>query len=700
MTVIDSGDDTILDIKNLTVAYQQAGEWLEAVRGVSLRIQGGETYGLVGESGSGKTSLVLAVMRYLGETGSIRSGEIHLGDLDLLSLDDNQLRQVWGKQITLVPQNPQSALNPSLRVGDQLIETLRHNLNLSHEEAERQAVEWLEMVRLPDPGRVAAQYPHQISGGMQQRVMIAMALCTDPQLLILDEPTTDLDVTTQAVILDLIRELTQEQNTGILYVTHNLGVVAQVCDRVAVMYASELVEDAATQELFSKPLHPYTQGLIDSIPRMGDTKDNIQLRAITGQIPPIGEAPSGCVFRTRCPVAVDICMTRPPLFPAGESRYSRCHRWSDIDQGEISAHQPTPAAIPEPIKPNSAQHPDLKVKELTVHFPLQRSISDWASNRPSSEVRAVNGISFELTPGHTLGLVGESGSGKTTIARTIMGLEGKSSGSIELLEIPLPDKLSRRDLDTLRLLQMVFQNPEEALNPHHTIAETLHRPLVRLSGLSDNEANSRVAELLQAVRLPATYAERLPGQLSGGEIQRVAIARALASNPELIILDEPVSSLDVSVQATILNLVGELQADLGTSLMFISHDLAIVGYLADQIGVIYLGSLMEISGPDDLFQPPHHPYTEALLSAIPLADPSRKGEPIHLGGEIPNPVDLPNGCPFHTRCPRYLGEICATQAPPWQVAEETGKQIFCHIPLAELSASQEDMLAERSKLSN
>jgi peptide/nickel transport system ATP-binding protein len=700
MHVTDSGNNTILDIKNLTVAYQQAGEWLEAVRGVSLRVQGGETYGLVGESGSGKTSLVLAVMRYLGDNGSIRSGEIHLGDIDLLSLDDKQLRQVWGKQITLVPQNPQSALNPSLRVGDQLIETLRHNLNLSQQDAQRQAIEWLEMVRLPDPERVAEQYPHQISGGMQQRVMIAIALCTDPQLLILDEPTTDLDVTTQAVILDLIRELTQEQNTGILYVTHNLGVVAQVCDRVAVMYASELVEDAATQDLFSKPLHPYTQGLIDSIPRLGDTKDSIQLRAITGQIPPIGKGPSGCVFRTRCPIALDICNTRPPLYPAGEFRYSRCHRWNEIDQAEIFAHQPTPAAKPEPIKPDSGQSPDLEVKDLSVHFPLQRSISDWAHNQPPKEVRAVNGISFEITPSHTLGLVGESGSGKTTIARTIMGLEGKSKGSIELLEIPLPDKLSQRDLDTLRLLQMVFQNPEEALNPHHTIAETLRRPLIRLSGLTDSEAEARVAELLQAVRLPTTYAGRLPGQLSGGEIQRVAIARALASNPELIILDEPVSSLDVSVQAAILNLVGELQADQGNSLIFISHDLAIVSYLADQIAVIYLGSLVEIAGPEDLFQPPHHPYTEALLSAIPLADPSRKGEPIHLGGEIPNPVDLPSGCPFHTRCPRYLGEICATQAPPWQVAEETGKQIVCHIPLEELSASQENMFAESSKISD
>jgi peptide/nickel transport system ATP-binding protein len=316
MTITKSADRCVLDIRGLTVAYQQEGKWLEAVREVSLRIHCGETYGLVGESGSGKTTLVLAVMRYLGDRGSIRSGDIRLGDIDLISLSNTQLGQVWGSKLALVPQNPQSALNPSLRVGDQLIEILRYQLNLSQKEAERQAIEWLERVRLADPERIAESYPHQISGGMQQRVMIAMALCTAPNLLILDEPTTNLDVTTQAVILDLIRELIQDQDTGVLYVTHNLGVIAQICDRVAVLYASELVEDAAAIDLFSQPLHPYTQGLIDSIPHLGDTKDSIQLRAISGQIPPIGKGPSGCVFRTRCPIAIEISRLVMPGFHA------------------------------------------------------------------------------------------------------------------------------------------------------------------------------------------------------------------------------------------------------------------------------------------------------------------------------------------------------------------------------------------------
>jgi peptide/nickel transport system ATP-binding protein len=692
MTLTGSKKPTILEINELTVAYHQAGEWLEAVRDVSLRIHGGETYGLVGESGSGKTTLALAVIRYLGEQGSIRNGEIHLGDLDLLALDDDELRQVWGSSISLVPQNPQSSLNPSLRVSDQLEEILRHQRSLSQQVAQRQALKWLEKVHLPDPELVAERYPHQISGGMQQRVMIAMALCSEPKLLILDEPTTNLDVTTQVLILDLIGELIQGQETGVLYVTHNLGVVAQVCDRVAVLYASELVEDASTQDLFSKPLHPYTQGLIDSIPRLGDTKGSIQLRAIAGQIPPIGDVPSGCVFRTRCPIAIDVCETRPPLYPAGNSRLSRCHRWEEIDQMEVSARQPTRLRDVEQISPKGEQAQTLKVNDISVHFPLQRSLGDLVRRQPTKVVQAVNEVSFNVKPGETLGLVGESGSGKTTIARTIMGLEGKTGGSIELLEIPLPAKLSKRDLDTLRLLQMVFQNPEEALNPYLTIGNSLRRPLMRLSGMSKIQADSRVVELLQTVRLPASYADRLPGQLSGGELQRVAIARAFASNPELLVLDEPVSSLDVSVQATILNLVNELQNEHQNSILFISHDLAVVAYLADLIAVIYLGSLMEISAPGDLLQPPHHPYTEALLSSIPLADPSRRGKPIHLEGDIPHPVDLPSGCPFHSRCPRFLGDICTTQIPPWQIDDENGKQIFCHIPLQELSASQEHII--------
>jgi peptide/nickel transport system ATP-binding protein len=677
----------VLDIRGLTVAYLQEDQWLNAVHDVSLQIHAGETYGLVGESGSGKTTLVLAVMRYLGSTGSIRSGEIFLGDIDLRTLSGAELRQVWGSKIAFVPQNPQSSLNPSLLIGDQLVEAIDPLGELSPQEAGERALEWCAKVNLPDPERMAHSYPHQISGGMQQRLLIAMALSTDPDLLILDEPTTNLDVTTQVVILDLLNDLIREHDAGVLYVTHNLGVIAQICDRVGVMYASEVVEEARTRDLFSQTLHPYTQGLLDSIPQLGDTRESIQLRAISGQIPSIGNSPTGCVFRDRCPAAVEICSTRPPLYQVGDSRTSRCHRWEEIAKSEIDIHQPSPG-----IKPTRFGNQDrsltLEINDLSVHFPIRRSLIEVIRQEPSQSVKAVNQVDLGIPPATTVGLVGESGSGKTTLARGIMGLERKSNGSIELLQVPLPEKLSQRGLETLRLMQIVFQNPHEALNPFLPIGETLQRPLIRLAGLSKENAEIRVGELLEAVRLSTDYAGRFPGQLSGGEIQRVALARASAANPELLILDEPISSLDVSVQAAILNLVNELQIDNKNSILFISHDLAIVGYLADQIAVIYLGSLMEVTNPEELFQPPHHPYTEALLSAIPQADPSIKGSPIHLAGEIPNPTDLPSGCPFHTRCPHYLGEICSTTTPPWQVDQTTGKRIFCHIPLEELVANQ------------
>jgi peptide/nickel transport system ATP-binding protein len=588
-----------------------------------------------------------------------------------------------------VPQNPQSALNPSIRIGEQMAETLRHHQKLSAPAAHRRAVELLEMVHLADPQRIADSYPHQISGGMQQRVMIAMALSTEPLLLILDEPTTSLDVTLQAVILDLVRELIRGRQTSALYVTHNLGVVAQVCDRVAVLYAGELVEAASTTDLFHKPLHPYTQGLLDSIPRLGETKDKINLRSIVGQIPALNERASGCVFAPRCPLAIEICAERPPLYAPGPDRRTRCHRWEEISRGDVIAQQAFPdlkTAGPE-IAPG--QTITLQADNVETHFQMPQSPGAWLRRQPRRVVRAVDGVSISIQPGKTLGLVGESGSGKTTLARTIMGLVKKTGGKIELDSIPLAANLSQRDLESLRHLQMVFQNPEEALNPYLTIGESLSRPLITLLGKSRQDADKEVGNLLAVVRLPANFAQRLPGQLSGGELQRVAIARAFACNPHLLIGDEPVSSLDVSVQASILNLLNELQSEHNSSLLFISHNLAVVGYLADTVAVIYLGKLMEVADAADLFEPPYHPYTEALLSAIPLIDPDAEQKRIRLVGEIPSPTNVPHGCPFNTRCPRVIGDICREVTPPWRVDTQTGKRTFCHIPLEDLRAAQE-----------
>jgi len=683
----------VLSVDNLTVAYRQGESWLDAVRDVSLRIEAGQTYGLVGESGSGKSTLALAIMRYLGEAGAVRRGTIRFAGRDLLSLAETDMRRIWGAELSLVPQDPLSSLNPSIRIGEQLAETLRQHAGLTAAEADARAIELLRRVRVPDPERVAGSYPHQISGGMQQRVMIAMALSTEPQLLVLDEPTTALDVTTQAAVLDLFRDLIQEHRTAALYVTHNLGVVARICDRVAVLYAGELVEDASTADLFDRPLHPYTQGLLDSVPRLGQNKHALQLQGIPGQIPPLGERPAACIYAPRCPLAIEIChQERPALDAPTADRRVRCHRWREIMAGEISAQQQHSGA--KPVGANGADdHPVLNLQDVEVHYPIRRSVGEVLAGLPPRTVRAVDGVDLSIPRGRTLGLVGESGSGKTTLARAVIGLVESTHGTIELLDIPLPPSLTQRGLDTLRHLQIVFQNPEEALNPYLTVGETLRRPLRILLRSSRQDADAEVERLLAAVRLPASYVRRLPGQLSGGEKQRVAIARAFASNPDLLIGDEPVSALDVSVQASILNLLNELQIEHGSTTLLISHDLAVVGYLADDIAVIYAGRLMEVASAADLFEPPYHPYTEALLSAIPLIDPEAQQEHIRLDGEVPSPTQVITGCPFHTRCPRFLGDICVTQTPPWRV-DENGKRIFCHIPLEELRLMQDRVIRD------
>jgi peptide/nickel transport system ATP-binding protein len=530
-----------------------------------------------------------------------------------------------------------------------------------------------------------------------------MALSTEPALLVLDEPTTNLDVTTQAAILDLFCDLIHEHHTAALYVTHNLGVVARICDRVAVLYAGELVEDAATADLFRQPLHPYTQGLLDSIPQLGQNKHAAALQPIPGRIPSLQNRPEGCVFTPRCPLAIEICHTRPPLYPIEGGRHSRCHRWMEIAHGDADSRQPTTSRQSDirreerpsngtdhnPAREDIPESPDaiLTLDDVKVHFPMRRSLSNMLTGQPTPKVKAVDGVTLEIKRGITLGLVGESGSGKTTLARAVIGLAERTGGDIELLGISLPPTLSERALDTLRHLQYVFQNPDEALNPYLTVGESLRRPLITLLNRSRADADAEVTRLLTAVRLPADYADRLPGQLSGGEKQRVAIARAFATHPALLLADEAVSALDVSVQASILNLLNELQTEFGNTLLFISHDLAVVSYLADKIAVIYVGQLMEVADAHDLFEPPYHPYTESLLSAIPLTDPNAKQESIRLEGDPPSQVNVPSGCPFHTRCPRFLGDICVTRTPPWQITA-SGKRYFCHIPAEELKEMQ------------
>ncbi len=685
----------MLKIKDLTVAYRHEGTLLAAVRDFSLEIAAGQTYGLVGESGSGKSTVAMAIMGYLGRGGQIVSGSIEFDGRGLLSLSASEIGQIWGRDITLVPQDPLSSLNPSIRIGEQIAEGIRHHLKLSAEEAKDRALELLNRVRVPDPRRVARSYPHEISGGMQQRVLIAMALSAEPKLIVLDEPTTSLDVTTQAAVLDLLRELVGEQQTSVLYITHNLGVVAGLCDKVAVLYAGELVEDAFTGSLFRRPLHPYTQGLLDSVPRLGQNKAGVRLTAIPGQIPPLTGRATGCVFAPRCALALELCFDeRPALDVTPQGHLVRCHRWPEIAAGEISARSQTGTTIAGVA--GTSEETILNVADVKVEFPVSRSLIDSLAGRPRETVKAVDGISVSIRRGHTLGLVGESGSGKTTLARAIVGLVERTGGEIELLGATLPPKLSQRDLEILRRLQYVFQNPDEALNPYLTVGETLQRPFVTLMGQTRAEARDNAMKLLAAVRLPVAYMERMPGQLSGGEKQRVAIARGFATTPELLLADEPVSSLDVSVQASILQLMEELQKSNDSTILFISHDLAVVGYLADRIAVLYAGQLMELADAADLFEPPYHPYTEALLSAIPLVDPDAKQQRIRLTGDVTSQINVPTGCRFHLRCPRYLGDICRDVTPPWQETSQ-GARILCHIPPADLVAQQERLIATEVK---
>jgi len=453
-----------------------------------------------------------------------------------------------------------------------------------------------------------------------------------------------------------------------------------------VMYAGELVEDAPTGDIYRQPLFPYTQGLWDSVPRLGENKRHVRLRPIQGRIPSLEDLPKGCVFRPRCPVAIDQCRTRPPVFEPDPRRKTRCFRWQAIASGQIDAAQPVPEDQTAEAR-DSAVSQVLSIEDLKVHFAPRQSIPDWLQRKPPKMIKALDGVSLNLNSGRTLGLVGESGSGKTTLARAVLGLTPPTSGDMRLFKAHLAPRLSDRPRSSLSRLQIVFQNPQEALNPYLTVEQTLTQPLRKLRHLPPDEARHAVDDLLHAVELQPEYRSRLPAQLSGGEKQRVAIARAFAAQPDLLVADEPITSLDVSVQASILNVLHELQLERQTGYLFISHNLAVVGFLSDWVAVIYLGELMEVGQADAIFDPPYHPYTEALLSAIPLIDPAAQQEQIRLEGDVPSPADRPTGCPFHTRCPRFLGDICVNQRPPWHETSQ-GKSYFCHIPPEELEGEQ------------
>lgn len=688
--------DTVLSVDNLSVSYKVGRRWIRAVREFRVEVARGQIVGVVGESGSGKSTVATGIMQFLPPNGRTEpDSKIAFMGEDISASPRRAMQHIWGARMSMVPQNPAAALNPSIRVGEQVAEIVRRHMGADRSAALAQVVEEFRRVNLPDPEGILKRYPHELSGGMQQRVVIAMALITSPQLLVLDEPTTSIDVTTEAVILDLVKNLIRDEAAGALYVTHNLGVVAQLCERVVVMYAGEIMEEASVAALFERPLHPYTIGLLNSVPRLGQTKRDVGLQTIPGRPPSLTDLPEGCVYAPRCPLAIPICHTRPPLEVPAEGRLVRCHRWREIDAGEVSVSAKEKAGVEAIDTADLEREKLLRVENLVKHFPIRRSLAEMIRGVKPAPVRAVDGVNLNVQRGRTLGLVGESGSGKTTLSRLIIGLEDRTAGTIDLLGMDLRGDVHDRDKQALAELQMVFQNPQNSLNPYLTVGQAIRRPLITLAGMNRAEADREVCRLLRAVNLRDEYALRYPGELSGGEKQRVAIARAFASNPSLIICDEPVSSLDVSVQSAVLNLLAQLQEDRDTAYLFISHDLAVVSYLADYIAVMYLGQLFEVGYGRDLFSPPLHPYTEALVSAIPVADPSRRVRRVRLTDDIPSPRNMPTGCRFHTRCPHKIGAICENEAPPWR-DDGDGHFIRCHIPLDELRDLQSDLdLMER-----
>ncbi len=660
-----------LAVTDLRLAYRVRGREREAIRGVTFTIGRGESYGLVGESGCGKSTVAFAAMRYLPRNGRITAGSVVLDGRDLLRMGEEELRELRATKVSMVYQNPGTALNPTIRIGSQLTESFV-TAGTHRSEARERALEMLGRVQISDPGRVMARYPHQLSGGMQQRVVIAMALACNPTLLILDEPTTGLDATVEAEVLSLIADLRVSFGTSVLFISHNLGVIARMCDRVGVLYAGRMVEEGPAWELLSNPRHPYTVGLLRCIPRWGLSKEQGALDTIPGFPPGIGATIQGCVFADRCAMAEDVCRTvEPELAPVAEGHASRCHfadRAPDLPRAER-----VPA--PRPPVPEDGEAA-IAVRHLSRTLVQQ--------GRP---FHALSGVELEIAVGEVFGLVGESGSGKTTLARALVGLGPPDSGSeVEFLGKPLPARTAGRSRDQVRGIQIVFQNPDASLNRRHPVRLILGRAVTKLLGVHGQERAQRVLDLAESVRLDAGFLDALPRQLSGGLKQRVGIARAFAGEPKLVICDEPTSALDVSVQAAILNLLVRLQRDRDLSYLFISHDLGVVRYISDRIGVLYLGRLMEVGPAEVVFAAPHHPYTEALLSAAPNVD-ERTEHRIRLEGDIPSAVRPPSGCVFHTRCPRKLGAICEQEEPPFLEAEP-GHWMRCHIPIADLRRLQ------------
>jgi len=669
----------ILSLKNVAISYKTRKRDVDAVRDVSFDISQGENLGLVGESGCGKSTVAFSIVNFLGPNGRVTHGDVLFKGEQLRGRSEEDLRKLRGADISMVYQEPMSALNPSMRIQDQMAESLVAHRGLSKKEAYGESVAALKKVYMPDPDSVMLRYPHQLSGGQQQRVLIAMAMLNNPSLLIMDEPTTALDVTVEAAVLDLIAELQERYQTATLYISHNLGVVARVSHKVAVMYAGEIVELSDTRAIYRNPMHPYTMGLMRCLPDVDAPKGTRTLHPIEGRVPSPDHLPLGCIFSPRCELASEDCSHKHPdlveMAPGHQVRCLRSLEWKDakkIWEMEELAQEP----CPDRANPN----PDmvLNVEKAKVYYrvPL-KTVGGLFGLEKRNFVRASDDVSFFIRRGRTLGIVGESGCGKSTLARAIVGLEPLFAGRIDFLGLDVSKPLSKRTAATIKELQMVFQDPNGVLNPSFSVGDQIAFSLRRFHTVPSNQVRAEVERLLQAVKLDESYYNRLPRQLSGGEKQRVGIARAISTNPAMVVCDEPVSALDVSVQAAVLNLLLEIQNSNNTTMILISHDLSSVRFFADDVAVMYLGRIVEIGPCETIYQPPNHPYTTALLAAVPRPDPDLKSSHIRLSGTVPSAVNPPSGCRFNTRCPFKIGEICEQEEPPRREMGN-GHLIFCH----------------------
>jgi peptide/nickel transport system ATP-binding protein len=672
----------LLQIEDLHTEIRLRSATVYALDGVSLTVEAGECLGIVGESGSGKTMTALSIMQLLPPGGHITGGQILLSGQPISSLSDDDMRHVRGNEIGMIFQDPMTSLNPTMTIGDQIAETVRLHRGADKQTGLARAVEVLGLVGMPRPAERVKNYPHQLSGGMRQRVMIAMALSCEPKLLIADEPTTALDVTIQKQILELLDDLRKRLGMAVILVTHDLGVIAGRADRAAVMYAGRVMETTGTLQLFGNPRHPYTEALFEALPEKAADMSE-RLYNIPGQPPDLTAPPTGCKFAARCRYAQDTCrQTEPPLeggfdhayrcfFPVGSAR-------DDAEPAARIAAERTAAAARTAPEFTANGQPLLRAEHLVKDFSVTAGA---VLQRKVGAVSAVADVSFSIQPGQTFGMVGESGCGKTTIGRLIVGLEQANSGSIVLDGEDLA-KLNTRDRRKRGpKVQLMFQDSYASMDPRMRVGPILREPLAIQRIGSRREQQAKINAMLDEVGLPRVAVERYPHEFSGGQRQRLGLARSLILNPKLLVADEPVSALDVSIQAQILNLMQDLQHDLGLTYLFISHDLSVVRYMSDTIGVMYLGKLVEVGPADDVYYRPVHPYTKGLIDTIPVADPRVSRKHVQgVAGELPSAIAPPSGCRFRTRCP-YAQEVCAAEEPPLRPFSATGHLAACHFPL-------------------